>query len=366
MQLETLQLMNFKNYAEARVNFSSKINVLVGKNGSGKTNLLDAIHYLAMTKSAVSPTDNFCLRHGQQHFFLKGIFRRGNDLSEVTSAFQAGSRKTFKEGANEYQKLSDHIGKYPVVLIAPDDTDLVKEGSEARRKFFDSMISQVDHGYLESLIQYNIVLKQRNSLLKMFAETNRPDVVALETYDDQLIRWGTPVFEKRKSFVEEYYPVFQRFYNIIVNDEDAGLLYNSELKASAASDGLLASRSRDLLLQRTTFGIHRDDYHFTIGGGDLKRLGSQGQQKSFIIALKLAQFEIIKRHKGFNPILLLDDIFDKLDDFRIEMLLQLIKNDELGQLFITDARPDRTASLLSHANLASSVFKVDGGILEEL
>lgn len=366
MQLETLQLINFKNYAEARVKFSSKINVLVGKNGSGKTNLLDAIHYLAMTKSAVSPTDNFCLRHGQQHFFLKGTFRRGNDLSEITSAFQTGSRKIFKEGVNEYQKLSDHIGKYPVVLVAPDDTDLVKEGSEARRKFFDSMISQLDHGYLESLIQYNFVLKQRNSLLKMFAETSRPDPVALETYDDQLIRWGTPVFEKRKSFVDEYNPVFQRFYNFIVENEQAGLLYSSELKASAASDGLIASRSRDLLLQRTTFGIHRDDYQFTLGGEDLKRLGSQGQQKSFIIALKLAQFEIIKRHKGFNAILLLDDIFDKLDDFRIEKLLQLIKNDELGQLFITDARPDRTSALLRQVNLSSSVFRVGGGILEEL
>jgi len=365
MQLQALQLVNFKNYGEVRVNFSSKINVLVGKNGSGKTNLLDAIYYLALTKSAVSGPDNFCIRHGEQHFFLKGLFKRSDDLKEITSAFQTGSRKIFKEGPNEYQKLSDHIGKYPVVLVAPDDTDLVKEGSEARRKFFDSILSQLDRSYLESLIQYNQALKQRNSLLKMFFETNRFDSDALETYDDLLVRVGTPVFEKRRQFVSEYGPVFRRFYHFIVADEEAEVLYNSELNHTGFREGLLQNRSRDQILQRTGFGIHRDDYQFNLGQGDLKRLGSQGQQKSFIIALKLAQFEILKRHKGFRPLLLLDDIFDKLDDFRIQRLLGLIKNDELGQLFITDARPDRTAALLKQINVSSAVFKVEGGILAE-
>lgn len=364
MQLQTLQLINFKNYAEARVNFSSRINVLVGKNGSGKTNLLDAIHYLALTKSAVSGADNYCVRHGQQHFFLKGVFRLPDGVKEITCAFQSGSKKIFKEGINEYQKLSDHIGRYPVVLIAPDDTDLVKEGSEARRKFFDSIISQLDRRYLEALIQYNHVLRQRNGLLKMFSETHGFDPVALETYDEMLIRTGNLVFEKRKLFVKEYAPVFQKFYNFIVADEEAAVLYNTELEEVSFPDGLRQNRSRDLFLQRTSFGIHRDDYHFTLGSGDLKRLGSQGQQKSFIIALKLAQYEVVKRHKGFNPLLLLDDIFDKLDDFRIERLLELIKNDELGQLFITDARPDRTAALLKHINVTSSVFNVGGGILQ--
>ena len=365
MHLETLQLINFKNYAEARVHFSSKINVLVGKNGSGKTNLLDAIYYLALTKSAVSGADNFCIRHGQQNFFLKGVFRQQNNVNEITSAFQAGAKKIFKEGVNEYQKLSDHIGKYPVVLIAPDDTDLVKEGSEARRKFFDSIISQLDRGYLEALIQYNQALKQRNSLLKMFAENNRVDTLALEMYDEILIRLGSAVFEKRRQFLQTFAPVFKRFYNFIVADEEAEVIYNTELISRAYPDGLRQSQSRDLALQRTTFGIHRDDYQFVLGNGDLKRLGSQGQQKSFIIALKLAQFEIIKQHKGFDPLLLLDDIFDKLDDFRIEKLLGLIKNDELGQLFITDARPDRTAALLRQINVSSSVFRVGGGVLSE-
>jgi len=364
MLLETLQLINFKNYAEARVNFSSKINVLVGKNGSGKTNLLDAIHYLALTKSAVSAADTHCIRHGQQHFFLKGVFREGESLSEISTAYQSG-KKIFKEGFNEYQKLSDHIGKYPVVLIAPDDTDLVKEGSELRRRFFDSIISQLDHVYLETLIQYNQVLRQRNSLLKMFAETNRVDAVALDTYDDMLIQHGTSVFERRALFIDQYTPLFQRYYSFIVEDEVTEILYNTELKDMSFAEGLRQSRSKDLFLQRTTFGIHRDDYQFTLGTGDLKRLGSQGQKKSFIIALKLAQFEIIKEQKGFKPLLLLDDIFDKLDDFRIRKLLGLIKNDELGQLFITDARPDRTAALLEEIHVESKVYVAADGILKE-
>jgi len=364
MQLKMLQLINFKNYAEARVNFSSKINVLVGKNGSGKTNLLDAIHYLALTKSAVSGLDNYCIRHGEQQFFLRGVFDLPDGRKEITSAFQVGSKKIFKDGFKEYQKLSDHVGRYPVVLIAPDDTDLVKEGSESRRKFFDSIISQLDRRYLEALIQYNQVLRQRNGLLKMFSDSNNFDPAALETYDDMLVNAGNLVFERRKVFVKEYAPVFQKFYNVIVADEEAAVFYNSELSGVSFKDGLRQSRSRDLFLQRTSFGIHKDDYVFTLGPGDLKRLGSQGQQKSFIIALKLAQFEVIKQHKGFKPILLLDDIFDKLDDFRIERLLELIKNDELGQLFITDARPDRTAALLKHINVASSVFNVAEGILQ--
>ncbi len=227
MQLQTLQLINFKNYAEAKIDFSSKINVLVGKNGSGKTNLLDAIYYLSLTKSAVTGSDNFCIRHGEQHFFLKGVFIQHQEVKEITSAFQTGSKKIFKEGVNEYQKLSDHIGKYPVVLIAPDDTDLVKEGSEARRKFFDSIISQLDHSYLESLIQYNHALKQRNSLLKIFSETNSFDAIALETYDYVLIQLGTVVFQKRKLFITEYAPVFKRFYNFIVADEEAAVAYST-------------------------------------------------------------------------------------------------------------------------------------------
>lgn len=364
MHLETLQLVNFKNYAEAKLDFSSKINVLVGKNGSGKTNLMDAIHYLSLTKSAFS-TDNFSIRIGEYFFSVMGSFRKGNDTQELHCSMQSGSRKIFREGVNEYQKLSEHIGKYPVVLIAPDDTELVKEGSESRRRFFDSMISQLDHSYLEGLMQYNHALRLRNSLLKMFADMRSVDDVALESYDHVLVKLGNALFEKRKQFVEEYLPLFRKYYNLIVDHEHAQLHYSSELTDLPFQDGLNRSHNRDLQLQRTSFGIHRDDYHFKLGPGDLKRLGSQGQQKSFVIALKLAQFEIIQNKKKFKPLLLMDDVFDKLDDFRISRLLDLIKKDELGQLFITDARPDRTAALLRNINVSATIFTVDNGVIKK-
>lgn len=360
MFLTSLHLINFKNYAEIKIDFSSKVNVLVGKNGSGKTNLLDAIHYLSLTRSAFC-ADNYVLRIGEQFFFLKGFFQTGTNLGEVSCSNQTGSKKVFKEGVNEYNKLSDHVGKYPVVLIAPDDTELVKEGSEERRKFFDSIISQLDRHYLEALIQYNYALKQRNSLLKMFAETNSFDVIALESYDRILIKSGDVIFNKRKEFISEFTPVFQKYYSFIVANEEAVLEYKTELDKTDFQAGLNANRQRDLYLQRTNFGVHRDDFHFWLGGGELKKLGSQGQQKSFVIAMKLAQFEILKHHKAFKPILLLDDIFDKLDDSRIGKLLDLIKTEELGQLFITDARPDRTRELLKQINVSATIFTVEKG-----
>jgi DNA replication and repair protein RecF len=363
MQLQTLQLVNFRNYGEINIDLSAKINVLVGTNGSGKTNLLDAIYFLSLTKSAISSSDNFCIRLGEQFFFIKGRFKLDKYVNEISCAVQNGSKKIIKEGGSEYQKLSDHIGKYPVVLIAPDDTELVKEGSEERRKFFDSIISQLDRAYLEALMQYNHILKQRNSLLKMFAESGGMDAVALETYDHHLTELGNNIFRKRKDFLEEFKPVFRQFYNLIVDHENAEVEYATDLIKTGFHEGLIKNRQRDLLLQRTCFGIHRDDYQFTLGPGDLKKLGSQGQQKSFIIALKLAQFEIIKRHKKFKPILLLDDIFDKLDDQRIARLLEMIKKDELGQLFITDARPDRTSALLEQINVSASIFKVENGMI---
>jgi DNA replication and repair protein RecF len=365
MQLKSLQLVNFKNYAEAYLEFSPKINVLVGSNGSGKTNLLDAIHYLSLTRSAFTMSDNFSVRHGEKFFSIKGVFSSGGSSAEVFCAVQPGSKKIVREGVNEYQKLSDHVGKYPVVLIAPDDTGLVKEGSEERRRFFDSMIAQLDRGYLEALIEYNHILRQRNSLLKMFAETNSFDAVALESYDHAMAQRGNLLFQKREEFIASFIPVFRNYYNFIVADEKADLFYQSELKNVGFQEGLLQNRQRDLYLQRSNFGIHRDDYVFNLGDHDLKKLGSQGQQKSFIIGLKLAQFELIKVRKGIKPILLLDDIFDKLDDNRIGKLLQMIKNDAFGQLFITDARPDRTSGLLQEIHVPANVYNVNGGVIEK-
>jgi DNA replication and repair protein RecF len=361
VRIEKIQLSNFKNYPEADLDVSAKINVLVGRNGSGKTNLLDAIHYLSFTRSAFQSSDFQNIRHGENYFFIKGQILQNARVHEITCGVQQGLKKNFRNENAEYQKISDHIGKYPIVLMAPDDVDLVKEGSESRRKFFDSMISQIDKVYLENLIQYNYALKQRNSLLKMFHEAGKTDWLALEMYDNTLIPLGEAIHERRKEFVTEFIPTFARFYNFLVDEcEITNLNYLSGLTETRFADGLLKSRNKDIALLRTSFGIHRDDFEFTLGNGDLKRLGSQGQQKSFVIALKMAQAEVIRNHKGFNPVLLLDDIFDKLDDHRITKLLELIKNDA-SQLFISDARPDRTQGLLKQIKVEASVFVVENG-----
>jgi len=363
MHLQRLQLINFKNYADVETAFSAHVNVLTGKNGSGKTNLLDAVYYLSLTKSAFSISDNHCIKIGEPFFMVKGVFElQNNERSEVLASVQSGSKKNFRENGLEYQKLGDHIGKYPIVLISPDDTDLIKESGDARRKFFDSIISQFDRGYLESLLQYNHALKQRNSLLRMFHESGTFDKVAIETYDEVLTRHGMAIFKKRHEFVREFVPVFQNYYSTIVASEHVDLTYDSGLNNKSFAEGLSECLRRDQILQRTNFGIHKDDYVFRLGSGDLKRLGSQGQQKSFVIALKLAQHKTLENHKGFKPILLLDDIFDKLDDFRISKLIELIHQDK-GQIFLTDARPDRTKDLLKGLEVSAFLFDVDDGHL---
>jgi DNA replication and repair protein RecF len=363
MHLDELYLLNFKNYPEANLRFSPAVNVLVGKNGSGKTNLLDAIYSLSFTKSAFAASDAHCISTGQQFFMVKGKFHREGRTYELLSSVQTGTKKVFKEEGSDYPRLSDHIGKYPVVLMAPDDVDLIRESSESRRKFFDSIISQVDKAYLLALMQYNQALKQRNSLLKMFQERGAPDWIMLESYDEILQQTGQYIFTKRAAFAGQFLPVFQKYFRFIVADgEVTDLAYSSELKNKDFGEGLRATRAKDLVLQRTSFGIHRDDYEFTLGEGDLRRLGSQGQQKSFVIALKLAQFELLEKEKGFKPILLLDDIFDKLDDHRIARLLELMKG-QLGQLFISDARPDRTISLLESMDVEATRFIIENGVV---
>jgi DNA replication and repair protein RecF len=363
MHLKRLQLINFKNYTGVEVDFSPRVNVLVGKNGSGKTNLLDSIHYLSLTKSAFATSDSHCIKSGEPFLLVKGTFQKNNGaITEVAGSVQSGSKKSFREGGLEYPKLGDHIGKYPVVMISPDDTDLIKEGGEPRRKFFDSIISQIDHAYLDHLIQYNYALKQRNSLLRLFHDSRTFDSLALETYDHLLIKYGDLIFQRRSEFVNEFAPVFRKYYSFIVADEPVDMVYSSMLKEQSLAAGLAESLRRDQAMLRTNFGVHRDDYLFKLEEGDLKRLGSQGQQKSFIIALKLAQHEIMERNKGFKPILLLDDIFDKLDDFRISRLIELIR-DESHQIFISDARPDRTNFLLQGIGVKASMFEVEAGHL---
>ena len=366
MRLEKLRLINFKNYGEASLEFPSKVNCFLGLNGSGKTNLLDAIYFLSFTKGFLNATDGHNIRHESDSFLLHGTFDLEGVKHEVSTQVQTGHKKIFREDGQDYEKISDHIGKYPVVLISPSDIDLIKEGSEARRKFFDSMIAQIDHAYLQVLMQYHHCLKQRNSLLRMFQERQSTDSDLIDTYDQQLVKTGQVIFEKRKEFIAEFLPLLNSAFNLLVDQkEEATLTYRSDLFENDFLNALKQSLAKDLALQRTSAGIHRDDYEFGFAHGEMKRLGSQGQQKSFLVALKLANVEVIKQHKGFNPILLLDDIFDKLDDIRIGRLLKIVAGKNYGQLFITDAGPERTEALLKEIGVKSDIFEVKEGTIQK-
>ncbi len=367
MLLQKLQLFNFKNYEEAELNFSDGIQCFLGNNGSGKTNLLDAIHYLAFTKSAINPSDAQNIRQGQSQFFVKGIFLlNAMTKKEVICSFQSGQKKLIREDGQDYLKFSEHVGKYPTVLIAPQDIELIWDGSEMRRKFFDSLISQLNKSYLENLILYTNQLKQRNSLLRMFSESGKVDYDLLNTYDSQLAKAGRFIFQNRKEFLSEFLPRFKQHYHFLAGNEleEVNISYRSDLQTFDLEELLKRNLQRDIMLQRTTSGIHRDDFVFTLNTGELKRFGSQGQQKSFLIGLKLAEFQSIAEQKGFRPLLLLDDIFDKLDDLRIHKLMLLIAQGTFGQLFMTDARQGRSKEILAAAGLDAKLFIVENGKLK--
>lgn len=367
MYLSRLQLQSFKNYASQEISCSEGINCFVGKNGSGKTNLLDAIHYLSITKGAFNGVDSQNIRKGDALFFIKGEWKNHSRSYQVQVAFQPGQKKVVKVNQKEYEKFAEHIGRFPVVLIAPNDTDLIREGSEGRRKFFDSMLSQMDGVYLENLLVYHHYLKQRNSLLKQYAETRKLDRTLLEVYDGHLVGCGKLIHEKRLAFVSRFVKLFGPRYQWLSGGmEQTDVRYVSELESSDWPAMFRKSLDRDLAAQRTTSGIHRDDFEFILEEEPVKRFGSQGQQKCFVIALKLAQYDLIKAEKGFSPLLLLDDIFDKLDDDRIRKLMELVGGDDFGQLFITDARPERTLSLFSTLEKEKRLFKVEDGKAEEI
>ncbi|MBX2967369.1 MAG: DNA replication/repair protein RecF [Cyclobacteriaceae bacterium] len=364
MRLNRLQLNNFKNYGDLELKFPAQVNFLLGLNGSGKTNLLEAIYCLSATKGFAGASDTQNIKYGADFFYLRGEFENNTKIHEVFCQVQPGRKKIFREDSRDYEKMSEHVGRYPVVLISPLDVDLVKESSDARRRFFDQMISQVDHVYLEALLEYHHALKQRNALLKMFAEQNNIDYQMIDLYNQQLSRTGKILHEKRKAFASGFLPLFNKAYALLVDEqEEAALVYSSGLESKSMEEGLKSSLKKDLVLQRTTFGIHRDDYMFGFAHGELKRLGSQGQQKSFLVAVKLAQVEVIKEHLGFSPILLLDDIFDKLDDTRIARLLQIVSGADYGQAFITDAGPERTLKMMAELNIPGDIFEVEKGTI---
>jgi DNA replication and repair protein RecF len=361
--LQELRLFNFKNYAEATLRFDQSVNCFLGSNGSGKTNLLDAMHYLSFTKSAINPSDIQNIKLGESQFMIKGNFLLNKKSNEIICSFQQGQKKTIRENGQDCLKFSEHVGKYPVVLIAPQDIELIWDGSEVRRKFFDSLLSQIDHAYLDNLIVYSTFLKQRNSALKMFAERGQTDRDLLAGYDQKIIPTAKAIFIKRKEFINEYLPAFRKHYqNLADSKEEAmDIQYRSDLVGMDFGEMLQKNLPRDLALQRTSAGIHRDDFLFLLNGNEVKRYGSQGQQKSFLIALKLAEFQVIAEKKGFKPLLLLDDIFDKLDDKRISKILKLVTDGMFGQLFITDARPARCKEVLKEINLKAGIVTIENG-----
>jgi DNA replication and repair protein RecF len=362
MWLKQLTLFNFKNYEEEDISFLPGVNALTGDNGAGKTNLLDAIHYLSLCKSYFNPVDSQQIKKDFDWFMVQGAFEKNEIEESITCSVKRNQKKQFKRNKKEYPRLADHIGLFPLVMISPNDSIIITEGSEERRKFIDNVISQTDNYYLDELIVYNKHLQNRNSFLKQQALNRTFDPQLLEVLDEQLIRSGKIIFEQRRRFINAFLPIFNELYSYLTQSiEPVELVYESQLHDAAFEDLILQSLERDRLLERTTMGIHRDDLQFAVHGMPLKKFGSQGQQKSFLIALKLAQYRYLQEKKGFKPMLLLDDIFDKLDDKRTTKLMQMVSQDNFGQLFITHTNSEKIKEIFNEINCALRIFEVEGG-----
>lgn len=360
MFLKRLTVTNFKNYEVADFTLSEKINCFVGNNGVGKTNILDAVYYLSFCRSYFTTVDTQNIRHGEDFFAINGIYHRGTAIPDQVQCQQKRSaRKRFLLNKKEYERLADHIGNFPLVMISPYDNDLINDGSELRRRYIDSVISQFDKLYLDDLINYNKALSQRNTLLKQFAERRTFDREALNIWSVQMVRLGEQIHLRRQQFLDAFIPLFSHYFAYISGDsESVGIDYASQLTGASYAHLMEEAIARDQSAQFTTTGIHKDDLEFTIGGYPVKRFGSQGQQKSFIIAIKLAQFEYTRRVKGYKPILLLDDIFDKLDDIRVQQLIKLVGEHSFGQVFITDTSETRIRSIFDKMDLDHLIFTI--------
>lgn len=357
MFLKKISVVNYKNIPSQTYAFSPTINCFVGNNGVGKTNLLDAIYHLGMGKSYFTASAVQNVQHGEDFYLIEGDFQRDDRQEQIVCSLKKGQKKMMKHNGKPYERLADHIGKYPMVLISPADRDLIVEGSETRRKFLDSAIAQADREYLELLLRYNRTLLQRNTLLKQMAEHNQFSTETLSIYDQQLAPLGQLLYQKRQTFMEDFLPIFQYQYAYIAGGkEQVTLGYQSQLHQSSLASLLAESRDRDRAAQYTTVGVHKDDLEFEIQGFPIKKYGSQGQQKSLLIALKLSQFEMLKKQLGVVPIVLLDDIFDKLDDTRVAQLVQLVTQNHFGQLFITDTHWQRTEDVVKQTGLPYQII----------
>lgn len=357
--LNHLQILNYRNIREASLDFSDKLNCFIGLNGQGKTNLLDAIYLLSFTKSAFSSTDGQNITHGEEMAMVQGTY--GEET--FTCGIKRGVKKSFRRGKKDYKRLIDHIGLIPLVMVCPQDNQLVEEGSDERRRFLDSVISQQDKRYLEHLTQYNAILKQRNALLKQLEEREQPDFSLLEVFDSQLLAPAQYIFDARTKFIDAFLPIFQEVYSAISgNNEQVKLRYVSQLQDRDLAEAFRRTRQRDLILGWTSQGIHKDEIEMLISDGDsdypLKRVASQGQQKSYLLAMKLAQALYLGK-----PILLLDDIFDKLDSERVERIVHLVQSDRFGQIFITDTDRQHLTTILKPDENAK-IFYVGNGVIK--
>lgn len=362
MFLQSLHLVNFKNYTAAEFEFKQGITVFTGDNGSGKTNILDAIHYLSLTKSYFNPIDSQQIRHGEEFFVISGTLNKEEKEEMLYCGLKRNQKKVFKRNKKDYPRLADHIGFLPITMVTPNDTILITEGSEERRKFIDSVISQTDPTYLDTLIQYNKTMANRNALLKHFAEHRSFDETLLSVYDDELIKHGQIIHQQRSSFIEEFIPLFNQHYQFLTeSEEEVSLVYLSPLNQADFALLLKSNLEKDRMAERSTVGIHKDDLSFLLGEHPLKQLGSQGQQKSYLIALKLAQYSYIYQKKALQPLLLLDDIFDKLDERRIKQLMQLVTGANFGQVFITDTHPERIKKLLADIQKEMNQYEIMKG-----
>jgi DNA replication and repair protein RecF len=367
MHLIDFRLLQFKNYADQRLSCDARLNCYVGPNGAGKTNLLEAIYYLCLGKSYWNHLDTYLVRHGDDFFRLEGRFARADQEEQVVVKYRNRQRKEIERNGAPYQKLSEHVGRYPVVIVTPDDTSLVSEGSEARRRLLDNTLSQTDERYLQDLMQYNRLLRQRNALLKSYDDPRRIPTDMLEVYDGQLAPLAGRIYSQRAAFVAQFNERLSTAYASIAAEREAvRCTYKSQLHDTAYAELMNGRRQKDKALQRTTGGPHRDDLVFTMNEHPLKRIASQGQLKSFVLALKLAQYQVLRDRHGLTPLLLLDDIFDKLDGQRVRALLELLLEPGYGQIFLTDTDPRRIEELVRQVTSSYRVFAIaDGQVQEE-
>jgi len=361
MQLTSLSILNYKNIREAELEFSPKINCFIGNNGMGKTNILDAIYFLSFCKSHSNSIDSQNILHNSELCFIQGKYLLAEKYEVIYCGIKHRQKKQFKRNKKEYERLSDHIGLLPLVLVSPDDSVLISEGSDERRKFVDGVISQYNKTYLNQLIQYNNALKQRNALIK---NENPIDIPLLEIWEDQMAMYGTYIYEQRKLFIDEFVPIFQNFYTYISGgNERISLTYHSQHEEQDIKARMIATRDRDRILGYSTQGIHKDELEMLLEEYPIKRVGSQGQNKTYLISLKLAQFDFLKRTHHLSPLLLLDDIFDKLDSQRVTKIVELVSGETFGQIFITDTNREHLDLILQQLGQEAAIFMVENGII---